>query len=185
MHGTLRVNWTSLLINQKVACFCQTKDKSSCSGFLTNAFRYHCTSFPWKNFSVNVTKSAVPNPQENADLVTFTEEIFNGKLHFLCNGIFSYDLPLTILMSFLQVFFKTVLRPSFIQSWLWLIKLEKCLLYLSIFLLLLFDISILSLLAELFPQCYSQYTTQPLVKQSTKWKQKQKNTDLNLIINFS
>ena len=23
-----------------------------------------------------------PNPQENADLVTFTEEILNGKLHF-------------------------------------------------------------------------------------------------------
>ena len=26
-----------------------------------------------------------PNPQENADLVTFTEEILNGKLHFLCS----------------------------------------------------------------------------------------------------
>ena len=27
-----------------------------------------------------------PNPQETADLVTFTEEIFNGgKLHFLCS----------------------------------------------------------------------------------------------------
>ena len=25
-----------------------------------------------------------PNPQETADLVTFTEEIRNGKLHFLC-----------------------------------------------------------------------------------------------------
>ena len=24
-----------------------------------------------------------PNPQETADLVTFTEEILNGKLHFL------------------------------------------------------------------------------------------------------
>ena len=24
-----------------------------------------------------------PNPQENADLVTFTEEVLNGKLHFL------------------------------------------------------------------------------------------------------
>ena len=29
--------------------------------------------------SVNVTK-----PQESADLVTFTGETFNGKLHFLC-----------------------------------------------------------------------------------------------------
>ena len=25
-----------------------------------------------------------PNPQETADLVTFSEEILNGKLHFLC-----------------------------------------------------------------------------------------------------
>ena len=24
-----------------------------------------------------------PNPQETADLVTYTEEIFNGKLYFL------------------------------------------------------------------------------------------------------
>ena len=27
-----------------------------------------------------------PNPQFSADLVTFTEEILNGKLHFLCSG---------------------------------------------------------------------------------------------------
>ena len=27
-----------------------------------------------------------PNPQETTDLVTFTEEILNGKLHFLCSG---------------------------------------------------------------------------------------------------
>ena len=27
-----------------------------------------------------------PNPQETADLVTFTEEIYNGKFHFLCSG---------------------------------------------------------------------------------------------------
>ena len=26
-----------------------------------------------------------PNPQETADVVTFTEEILNGKLDFLCN----------------------------------------------------------------------------------------------------
>ena len=26
-----------------------------------------------------------PNPDEPADLVTFTEEILNGKLHFLCS----------------------------------------------------------------------------------------------------
>ena len=29
-----------------------------------------------------------PNPQETADFVTFTEEILNGKLHFLCSAIY-------------------------------------------------------------------------------------------------
>ena len=37
-------------------------------------------SFPLRTFSVNVTKSAI-----TADLGTFTEEIRNGKLHFLCS----------------------------------------------------------------------------------------------------
>ena len=27
-----------------------------------------------------------PNPQFPGNLVTFTEEILNGKLHFLCSG---------------------------------------------------------------------------------------------------
>ena len=27
-----------------------------------------------------------PNPQETADLVAFSEEILNGKLHFLCSN---------------------------------------------------------------------------------------------------
>ena len=37
------------------------------------------SSFPLRISSINVTKSQFP-----ADLVTFTEEILNGKLHFLC-----------------------------------------------------------------------------------------------------
>ena len=39
-----------------------------------------------------------PNPQEIADLVTLTEEILNGKLHFLCSvyyGTLEYQLPHT------------------------------------------------------------------------------------------
>ena len=32
-----------------------------------------------------------PNPQLPADLVTFTEEFLNGKLHFLCNVSKIYD----------------------------------------------------------------------------------------------
>ena len=35
--------------------------------------------FSIKDFFINVTKSAT------ADLVTFNEEILNGKLHFLCS----------------------------------------------------------------------------------------------------
>ena len=31
-----------------------------------------------------------PNPQEAADLVTFTEELLNGKLQFLCS-VYSTD----------------------------------------------------------------------------------------------
>ena len=38
--------------------------------------------FAVRIFSVNVTKS-----QETVDLVTFTEEIPNGKLHLLCSEI--------------------------------------------------------------------------------------------------
>ena len=30
-----------------------------------------------------------PDPQETADFVTFTEEIFNGKLHFMCSEFYS------------------------------------------------------------------------------------------------
>ena len=32
-----------------------------------------------------------PNPQETADLVTFTEEILNGKLYFLCSVVSPFD----------------------------------------------------------------------------------------------
>ena len=28
-----------------------------------------------------------PNPQSLADLITFAEEILNGKIHFLCSAI--------------------------------------------------------------------------------------------------
>ena len=31
------------------------------------------------------------NPQFPPDLVTFMEEILNGKLHFLCSGMINYD----------------------------------------------------------------------------------------------
>ena len=34
-----------------------------------------------------------PDPQETADLITFTEKILNGKLHFLCSKIRKYLYP--------------------------------------------------------------------------------------------
>ena len=50
---------------------------------------------PFNNFQKHCTKNEIfhwgflqwmwPNPQEITDLVTFTEEILNGKLHFLCS----------------------------------------------------------------------------------------------------
>ena len=43
-------------------------------------------SFQLKISSVNVTE-----PQFPADLVTFTEETLNGKLHFLCSGVTSFS----------------------------------------------------------------------------------------------
>ena len=36
-----------------------------------------------------------PNPQKTAGLVTFTEEILNGKLHFLC-GEFGMSLEIFV-----------------------------------------------------------------------------------------
>ena len=44
-------------------------------------------SFPLRISSVDVI-----NTQETADLVTFTEEIFNGRLHFLCSGAYYFQL---------------------------------------------------------------------------------------------
>ena len=44
-----------------------------------------------------------PNPQENADLLTFTEEILNGKLHFLCSEFFSTDWKVTYYATLVSV----------------------------------------------------------------------------------
>ena len=38
-----------------------------------------------------------PNPQFSADLVTFTEEILDGKLYFLCNEKFLVAISLLYL----------------------------------------------------------------------------------------
>ena len=43
-------------------------------------------NFPLRISSANMTKSAVDQITIPADLVTFTEERLNRKLHFLCSG---------------------------------------------------------------------------------------------------
>ena len=51
-----------------------------------------------------------PNPQETADLLTFTEEVLNGKLHFLCSVV---SVILEILYLLLSRFFtEAYLKPS-------------------------------------------------------------------------
>ena len=37
------------------------------------------------------------NEQETADLVTFTEEILNGRLHFLCSDSLHFQTPAAVL----------------------------------------------------------------------------------------
>ena len=43
-----------------------------------------------------------PNPQFPADLVTFTEETLNGKLHFLCNVCFPDYGDIFLIYSFIN-----------------------------------------------------------------------------------
>ena len=47
----------------------------------TGVVNAHKMKFFFKAFSVNMIKSA------DSDLVTFAEESFNGKLHFLCSEL--------------------------------------------------------------------------------------------------
>ena len=55
------------------------------------------------------------NPQETADLVAFTEEILNGKLHFLCSGFLSHRL-ICLGFVFLVQFERTAAQKSCLKS---------------------------------------------------------------------
>ena len=69
-------------------------------------------SFPLRISSVNVTKSSVScgfGPQFPKDLVTYTEEILNGKLHFLCSVISIFQI---IADMSLQLIFTTCILKS-------------------------------------------------------------------------
>ena len=78
----------------------------------------------------------LPNPQETADLVIFTDKLLNGKLHFLCsvNGYFrikilnnswTNELPVrkVSLKDFCNKFFSTHLsRVNDTGCWLLLVS---------------------------------------------------------------
>ena len=93
-----------------------------------------------------------PNPQETADLVLFTGEILNGKLHFLCSKLvelemshFSFDgLTETSIACFMSLQIKVWL----LSFWLFLTMFDLLALLLfieelsSVFLFLKFIIAI-------------------------------------------
>ena len=90
-----------------------------------------------------------PNPQFLADLVTFTEEILNGKLHFLCSDYFElywkrdYKMPVYFLNHFeissswhfdkMQMLLFLELR-TWVPIWVWLSSFmcNVAILYLSL-----------------------------------------------------
>ena len=57
-----------------------------------------------------------PNPEETADLVTFTEEILNGKLYFLCSvihGQIKKKATLTLMFCHTSLFMKKFVISTF------------------------------------------------------------------------
>ena len=75
-------------------CFARNVQKLKAVHYFCKNFHFGCLARFWIYFW-HCTKNEVfhyvflqwmwPNPQFSADLVTFTEEICNGKLHFLCS----------------------------------------------------------------------------------------------------
>ena len=65
------------------ACFICVR--STISRMPTELSNHPHSTKKW-NFTFRTLQQMCLNPQETADLVTFTGEIFNGKLHFLCSA---------------------------------------------------------------------------------------------------
>ena len=63
-----------------------------------------------------------PNPQETVDFVTFTEEIFNGKLHFLRSArIYNlHEKKKPSSQKFYQYLFKSLYQKQFSKMFLYL-----------------------------------------------------------------
>ena len=72
-------------------------------------------NFIWKSLNWGSSQVQIliwPNPHYPADLVTFTEEIFNGKLHFLCSAITRLCKGSVILSLLLTILYKKKLSFS-------------------------------------------------------------------------
>ena len=54
----------------------------------------------------------LPNPQETSNLVTFTEEILNGKLHFLSTDFAEELFYLKIWLILVSIFFRGLFFTS-------------------------------------------------------------------------
>ena len=57
------------------------------------------------------------NPQETADLITFTEEILKGQLHFLCSEYNRMDNFLTQDRSCLKIIFLPLSKQQLLGEW--------------------------------------------------------------------
>ena len=93
----------------------------------------HCIkklSFPIR--TANVVKSA-----ENADFVTFTEDIRNGKLHFLCSekgdisrSYFTIKILVALILNLIQIFATSMEKAHFFCSILFVISILITAMYL-------------------------------------------------------
>ena len=59
-----------------------------------------------------------PSSQETADLVTFTEEILNEKLHFLCSVRFTFSVVklCDTKMSWIEQFFERIKTTEYLKN---------------------------------------------------------------------
>ena len=66
-----------------------------------------------------------PNPQGTSDQVTFTEETFNGKLHFLCSGLFYFRFHSFQIVSVIYNIDEDLLRNFTISTFLWVFYINS------------------------------------------------------------
>ena len=66
------------------------------------------------------------NPQETAGLVTFTEEILNGKLHFLCSVVLSMQEELASYLEVIKIYTALDIKFPRVRNLREITKLNPC-----------------------------------------------------------